>query len=195
MRQVMAWAALVCLSATGCAQSGLLAKSNWNKGEPVHVARSRMAPRPDQLRSGALPGADAAAAPAGARLAEFRARANVGCEFGDECYQCSCDVQCGDGCGDGQCGLNGGQCGVGGGCGPNGCGPDCGGRCRLLAQRIAGGFCGDGCLRGFNPHAGGYPEMTNFNAGPPVGQVAYPYYTVRGPRDFLRNNPPTIGPY
>lgn len=24
-------------------------------------------------------------------------------------------------------------------------------------------------------------------------QVAYPYYTVRGPRDFLVNNPPTIG--
>lgn len=29
--------------------------------------------------------------------------------------------------------------------------------------------------------------------GPPVAQVAYPYYTTRGPRDFLMDNPPTIG--
>jgi hypothetical protein len=30
-------------------------------------------------------------------------------------------------------------------------------------------------------------------AGPPVGTVGYPYYTVRGPRDFLANDPPSIG--
>lgn len=35
----------------------------------------------------------------------------------------------------------------------------------------------------------------NFNPGPPVAQTAYPYYTLRGPRDFLLNNPPSIGPY
>jgi len=35
----------------------------------------------------------------------------------------------------------------------------------------------------------------NFNPGPPVAQVAYPYYTVRGPRDFLLDNPPPLGPY
>ena len=29
--------------------------------------------------------------------------------------------------------------------------------------------------------------------GPPTAQVAYPYYTVRGPRDFLIDNPPSIG--
>jgi len=27
-----------------------------------------------------------------------------------------------------------------------------------------------------------------------AGQVAYPYYTNRGPRDFLLRNPPSIGP-
>jgi hypothetical protein len=27
-----------------------------------------------------------------------------------------------------------------------------------------------------------------------VGTVTYPYYTVRGPRDFLAKNPPSIGP-
>jgi hypothetical protein len=32
-----------------------------------------------------------------------------------------------------------------------------------------------------------------FTPGPPTGQVGYPYYTVRGPRDFLQNDPPTIG--
>jgi hypothetical protein len=26
-------------------------------------------------------------------------------------------------------------------------------------------------------------------------QYAYPYYTIRGPRDFLVDNPPSIGPY
>lgn len=30
-------------------------------------------------------------------------------------------------------------------------------------------------------------------AGPPSAAVAYPYYTVRAPRDFLLDNPPSIG--
>ena len=30
-------------------------------------------------------------------------------------------------------------------------------------------------------------------AGPPTAGVAYPYYTIRGPRDFLQDNPPSIG--
>jgi hypothetical protein len=34
-----------------------------------------------------------------------------------------------------------------------------------------------------------------FNPGPPTGQTAYPYYTLRGPRDFLLDNPPPLGPY
>ncbi len=29
--------------------------------------------------------------------------------------------------------------------------------------------------------------------GDPTAQVAYPYYTTRGPRDFFLDNPPTIG--
>ncbi len=32
-----------------------------------------------------------------------------------------------------------------------------------------------------------------FTPGPPSAQVAYPYYSVRGPRDFLMDNPPSIG--
>lgn len=31
-------------------------------------------------------------------------------------------------------------------------------------------------------------------AGPETGSVMYPYYTLRGPRDFLMSNPPSIGP-
>jgi hypothetical protein len=30
--------------------------------------------------------------------------------------------------------------------------------------------------------------------GPLTGAVAYPYYTTRGPRDFLARNPGSIGP-
>jgi hypothetical protein len=32
------------------------------------------------------------------------------------------------------------------------------------------------------------------NPGPPTGAIAYPYYTLRGPRDFLASNPSSIGP-
>ncbi len=38
-------------------------------------------------------------------------------------------------------------------------------------------------------------QFYNFTPGPPVAQAAYPYYTLRGPRDFLLDNPPSIGPY
>jgi len=30
-------------------------------------------------------------------------------------------------------------------------------------------------------------------AGPPVGTTAYPYYTLHGPRDFLVDDPPSLG--
>jgi len=33
-----------------------------------------------------------------------------------------------------------------------------------------------------------------YAAGPPTPTVTYPYYTTRGPRDFLLDNPPGIGP-
>ena len=49
---------------------------------------------------------------------------------------------------------------------------------------------------GLHGAAGGHhyrPETEP--AGGPVGQYAYPYYTLRGPRDFLVDNPPSIGPY
>ena len=117
--------------------------------------------------------------------------------------ECGCDPGCGvydpccsdDGCSTGDGLFN--RLGVGGrgnggiddgsicaGCGDPNCRGCLGGR--AFAHNIASGFC---------PHAGGYPEMPTYNPGPPTGQVAYPYYTTRGPRDFLQNNPPSIGPY
>jgi hypothetical protein len=56
-----------------------------------------------------------------------------------------------------------------------------------------GGLGGMGCMG-----TGGVDPSTlvpqQFTPGPPVGQVTYPYYTLRGPRDFLARNPRSIGP-
>lgn len=89
-------------------------------------------------------------------------------------YQCG-DACCSDGCGSGQCAPNGCY----GGCNGNGC---CGGN--GLINKAVGGVLD--CCR--------TDAHYNFNQGPAVAQTAYPYYTVRGPRDFLMSNPPTIGP-
>jgi hypothetical protein len=41
---------------------------------------------------------------------------------------------------------------------------------------------------------GGDPAYRTVNPGPPTAAITYPYYTTRGPRDFLAQNPPSIGP-
>lgn len=82
-------------------------------------------------------------------------------------------------CGDGACGrpgLAGRMGGGGGGLAGGGCGP---------------GGCGAGGLAGQGQHHG--TRTFNGPSGPPTGAVAYPYYTTRGPRDFLVDNPPSIG--
>jgi hypothetical protein len=70
------------------------------------------------------------------------------------------------------------------GCGDPNC-PNCGGDPR------GGGDGRDGPLARqraeFNAYHGGQP-------GPLTGAVAYPYYSVRGPRDFLARDPASIGP-
>lgn len=49
----------------------------------------------------------------------------------------------------------------------------------------------------FLGRAGSYgnasPAGSGGVGGVPAAQVAYPYYTTRGPRDFFVDNPPTIG--
>lgn len=71
----------------------------------------------------------------------------------------------------------------GGACGPHGCGHGC-------MNPYGGNF---GCC---GIYGSGVPVMgpPAYQAGPPVGAVTYPYYTIRGPRDFLMNNPPPLGP-
>ena len=67
---------------------------------------------------------------------------------------------------------------------------------RIAAAAIAAAGPAPGCS--CCPFCGCGPsgdQNYNFNPGPPVAQTAYPYYTLRGPRDFLLNNPPSIGPY
>lgn len=64
------------------------------------------------------------------------------------------------------------DCGDGSGYGGYGCQP--GRRFGLQARNMHHNFRG--------PH------------GPAVPQTTYPYYTLRGPRDFLADNPPSLGP-
>jgi hypothetical protein len=100
-------------------------------------------------------------------------------------------------CQNGACGAcENGQCDLGQ-CGPEGCQPGC--------QECAAGHC--------KRHVGRYGGLAKHHlspeekaalaasdygatgpAGPPTGAVAYPYYTTRGPRDFLAKKPPSIGP-
>ncbi len=165
MKQCIALAGLACLLAAGCAHSGLCKKKGC---ESCQVATSQHAPRPKISRD------FRPSSGLGIERVSYASDASCGC---DDWPTCGCPI-------DGSCE---------GGCG-NGCCDQCGGPCGRLAERIASGCCCGPC-GGICPNAGGYPEGTTFNQGPPVGQVAYPYYTVRGPRDFLRDNPPSIGPY
>lgn len=118
-------------------------------------------------------------------------------------------------CGGGSCttceggSMGGNTEGMVPGCAGEFCDGRCGGRCGI-AQRLQG-TRGNGRLRGrvqnyvqnkshiaraircthnhcANGHCGGA-------VGPDYGAVHYPYYTTRGPRDFLMANPPSIGPY
>ena len=71
------------------------------------------------------------------------------------------------------------RCDCGNGCCPGNC-----------CETYSGCCCqpqGPGCCASGDHHY-------NFDPGPPVGQVAYPYYTVHGPRDFLQKNPPRSAP-
>lgn len=121
---------------------------------------------------------------------------------------CGCGDACGDGCHPGPydcsaCDAN--LLGCNGYRHPNGyvTGNECycGGPepCRPPGPRFAP--CGNGycCTCCGQPAAScccsSGDQNYNFNPGPPVAQTAYPYYTLRGPRDFFLNNPPSIGPY
>ncbi|KAA5547146.1 hypothetical protein FYK55_01665 [Roseiconus nitratireducens] len=122
-----------------------------------------------------------------------------------------CGKNCGGACNGGACnegacmsgGCNNGACGAVAGCGGNGmcsgaCGGVCGGRTGCVAGPLGwqqGGLDYSSHLQPglLGHHAPAQLNSRPFQPGPPSGQVAYPYYSVRGPRDFLLNDPPTIG--
>ena len=75
------------------------------------------------------------------------------------------------------------------GCHSNGPGGD--GQSRGL---LGGLFEGCQVCRGAgDAHGGPAPAAEVAPAGPPTAAYAYPYYTLHGPRDFLLNNPPSLG--
>ena len=96
---------------------------------------------------------------------------------------CGCGLA---GCGGGAGCLSGHGLGGGHGCGGRGC-------------DVTG--CKD-CVRGVlqhslgQPYGGAVPHTTQPQGPPPAGAAptyAYPYYTTRGPRDFLAREPASIG--
>jgi hypothetical protein len=122
---------------------------------------------------------------------------NGACSSG-QCSSGSCNSgKCGSSCGCGllgkmKCKLTGGACGNACGCGA------CGGRVGCQAGPLGwqqGGLDYSSHLQpGLLGHdAAAALNSRPFTPGPPSAQVGYPYYTVRGPRDFLVDNPPTIG--
>lgn len=82
------------------------------------------------------------------------------------CFHHNTHAGHGGGCHNGQCGHGGGLFG-------------------LLGGRASAEFHETRDWR-HNPPQAGPP-------GPPTGTYAYPYYTLRGPRDFLDGDPPSIG--
>jgi len=143
-----------------------------------------------------------------------------GCDScGGGCDSCGCGGG-GCGCGGGGCGGGCSSCGCGGGsgCGCDSCGyssrfgysgggygaarytnggPPSGcacGRPWLSNQGYANAGCQSGGP-GFGLACCGGPGCNRRGPqGPPMAQMPYPYYTTRGPRDFLAKNPPSIGP-
>ena len=53
-----------------------------------------------------------------------------------------------------------------------------------------------GCCSPLGPNGAGRcsPAPENYGSCAATGAITYPYYTCRGPRDFLATNPRSIGP-
>ena len=167
-------------------------------GEPCHVTNHRLAPRPAELVEG-MPRLNH-----GGNLEEA-------CPGGNGyCFDRYCGHNCGPGYHPGpydcsavgsphwgctghrhpQGYVNGHKCMCQGEI-PGHC-PQPGPHCRICGHGYCCACCGPpapGCL------CNSGDQNHNCAPGPPTGQTAYPYYTLRGPRDFLLGNPPSIGPY
>lgn len=209
MKRTLLVLALAVLSSAGCRVIGPQSNcqcGNCDCGEPVYDGYQYDdsydypydVPQP-------VGGCDACGQPCSGTVA--------GCVENSYLYQGGGDGEffaryCGCGCGGAGCD----DCGCGDGCpGPYDCSPcnspawgcngygycqaQCRGMCHGAGAILASGFCG--CCGAPAPSCccNSGDQNYNFMPGPPVGQTAYPYYTLRGPRDFLRNNPPKLGPY
>ncbi len=106
---------------------------------------------------------------------------STGCEIGDRMFAAHRP-------------YGGGSCN-GGGCNGGGC-DSCGGGANNGGGGCANGQCGAGGQGDYAHHPLPRGEGGTYvgQEGPPTAGVAYPYYSNRGPRDFLAANPPSIGP-
>lgn len=75
----------------------------------------------------------------------------------------------------------------------NGSCANCPETCQSCDGCAASGAC-DPCIGCGRLGCHGFGGRRAFAPGPPSGTITYPYYTTRGPRDFLAQNPPGIGP-
>ncbi len=118
----------------------------------------------------------------GCHVANHRASSDMG---GVEAAACWAETGCEDGrCQAASMPVGETYCADAAICGDGSCGT--GGRCRAALATMRhklGQHGGRGC-RGLN---------CGMAVGPNTGAAVYPYYTVRGPRDFLVDNPPSIG--
>jgi hypothetical protein len=70
---------------------------------------------------------------------------------------------------------------------------ECGGCGGLLGEAV-GHTLGGTVHQGIHENCGWRHQRPQVGPpGPPTGTYAYPYYTLRGPRDFLVDNPPGLG--
>jgi len=97
----------------------------------------------------------------------------------------------GGACENGACGPGGCESGT---CGPEGCNDCADGTCRPRHVGRYGGLAKHHLSPEERAALAGSDYGATTPAGPPSGTVAYPYYTTRGPRDFLAKCPPSIGP-
>ena len=110
------------------------------------------------------------------------------------CGDTSCGGSCGGQCGGGVLGHVGKHLrgGLACGCGVSGCRGGC--QAGGLGWQQGGLDYSSHLQPGLLGHrAGQNLNSQPFTPGPPTAQVGYPYYTHRGPRDFLMANPPSIG--
>jgi hypothetical protein len=108
--------------------------------------------------------------------------ATAGCQ---SCGGSGC-AECEQGCPDGRC--------QGGACQTGAC-QDCpGGVCKTPHNGRYGGLAKHHLTHDEKAALAASDYGATGPAGPPTGAVAYPYYTTRGPRDFLAKRPASIGP-